>query len=106
MMSAIEASRRISAFAPRCRLTAVRNPSRNTDRSSERPLVASNPGGGDVPSLLMPEVAVDVAPLQQLAMPADVVYTSALKNENGVRRYQRRQPVRNDDHGATMSNAG
>jgi hypothetical protein len=56
------------------------------DLPSERPPVASHPGSGDMLRLLMPQVAVDVASLQQFAMAANVVHAAALKDENRVGR--------------------
>src|SRR5262249_35184435 len=106
MMSAVAASRMASVLARRRRLPAFSRLSGNMDRPSERPPVAPHPGSGDMLRLLMPKVAVEVASLQQLAMPANVVHAAALKDENRVGRHQGRQAVGNDDHGAAVRDAG
>ena len=38
-------------------------------------------------------------------MPADVVHATTIENENGIRIDQRRQPMRNDDQRATVTDA-
>ena len=50
--------------------------------------IVSGARGDDVLVLLMPEVAVDVTPLQQFLVSADVVHTALFQNQNGVRRYE------------------
>jgi hypothetical protein len=54
------------------------------DLPSERPPVASHRESGDMLRLLMPQVAVDVAPLQQFAMAAKV--GSTFKGGRPIRR--------------------
>ena len=54
------------------------------DLPSERPPVASHRESGDMLRLLMPRVAVDVAPLQQFAMAAKV--GSTFKGGRPIRR--------------------
>src|SRR4029077_21263724 len=55
--------------------------------------------------LLMPEPAIDVAALEQLDMPADVVDPAAVEHENRVGAHQRRQAVRDDEEGALFGDA-
>ena len=47
--------------------------------------------GDDVLVLLMPEVAVDIAALQQFLVPSDIVHAPLLENQNGIRRHKRRR---------------
>ncbi len=43
--------------------------------------------------LLMPEAAVDIAPIEEFVMAAYVVNLAFIKNQDRVRRYERRQTV-------------
>src|SRR5262245_36491429 len=103
MISVAAALRIASAFACNCRLAAFSSRSRNTDRPLERKFVPATRWNGDVLGLLMPQVAVDFAALQQLAMPADIMHPATFEDENRVRGDQGRQAVRNDDHSAAVS---
>jgi hypothetical protein len=55
--------------------------------------------------LLTPEIAVDVATLDQLGMAADVVDLAALQHEDRVGIDQRREPVRDDDQCTAVGDA-
>src|SRR5271166_3620813 len=55
--------------------------------------------------LLVPEPAIDIAALEQLVVPADVVDPAAVEHEDRIGRHQHRQAVREDDEGAGFGNA-
>src|SRR5882757_5109189 len=56
----------------------------------------------DMTVLLVPHVAVDVAALHQLVVGADVVNLALLHHQDGVRRDQHREAVRDADDGASL----
>jgi hypothetical protein len=47
--------------------------------------------------LLIPEMAIDLAPRQQLLMFADIFNAASFKDQNCVGCYQRREPMRDND---------
>src|SRR5436305_2190944 len=61
--------------------------------------------GSEVPVLLMPEAAVDVAAVEQFLVRADVVNAAALEDEDRIRIHQRGEAVRDDDEGAALRDA-
>src|SRR6266851_4791359 len=52
--------------------------------------------------LLRPEEAVELAALQEFAMPGNVDRTALIQNQDGVGSYQGGKPMRDNDHGATL----
>src|SRR6202043_1890693 len=61
--------------------------------------------GDEVPVLLVPEPAVDVAAVKQFVVRADVVNPSAFEDEDRVGVHQREKAVRDDDQGAALRDA-
>src|ERR1700722_4099194 len=69
---------------------------------AERNNFMRRPGGCEVLVLLVPQIAVDVAAVDELAMGADVVDLAAFEHEDRVGVHQRRQPVRHYDQRAAL----
>src|SRR5229473_1250838 len=61
--------------------------------------------GDEVPMLLVPQPAVDVATVEQLLMGADVVDAAAFEHEDRVGADQRGEAVRNDDQRPALRDA-
>src|SRR3954452_5978679 len=61
--------------------------------------------GDEVPVLLVPEAAVDVAAVEQFLVRADVVNAAAFEDEDRVGVHQRGKAVRDDDQRAALRDA-
>src|SRR5207237_4511980 len=61
--------------------------------------------GNEVPVLLMPKAAVDVAAVEQFLVRADVVNAAALEDEDRIRIHQRGEAVRDNNQGAALRDA-
>src|ERR1700720_3884810 len=61
--------------------------------------------GDEMPVLLVPEPAVDVAAVEQFLVRADVVNAAALEDEDRIRIHQRGEAVRDDNKGAALRDA-
>ena len=59
----------------------------------------------EMPVLLVPEPAIDVAALEQLVMPAEIVDPAAFEHQDHVGVHQHREAVRNDDERAAFGDA-
>src|SRR5262245_30565454 len=80
------------------RTTAVAASALADTARASRDQAAAAGGGDDVVGLLVPEIAVDVAAIEELVVAPHVDHAAAVEDEDAVRRHQRGQPVRDDDH--------
>src|ERR1700722_4520429 len=60
----------------------------------------------DMATLLVPEIAVDVAALEQLPVAAYIDNRASLEHKDSIGIDQRGKSVRNDDHRAAAGDAG